>query len=244
MLMDPQASPPKAIFFDAVGTLFGIKGSVGKIYAQFAAQAGVQVNPPELDRAFFESFSQAPKLNSSLADGENLVTLERAWWQSVAAKSFEMVGVLEQFPNFPRFFETLFDHFALAEPWFVYEDVIPTLKTLRHAGIRLGILSNFDSRLYPVLVTLGLADFFDTVTISTHVGTAKPEAEIFQIALEKYQLSPHQAWHIGDSWFEDVLGAQGAGLGAIWLNREEKMMPPGAQPLAVIPGLEQLVVGP
>ena len=43
---------PKVIFLDAVGTLFGIKGSVGEVYGQIAQKFGVEVSLEELDRAF------------------------------------------------------------------------------------------------------------------------------------------------------------------------------------------------
>jgi len=231
---------PQALFFDAVGTLFGIRGSVGEIYARFAAQAGVEVDPRQLDQAFGISFYRANKLNSSLADGDQLTNKERAWWQSIAANSFEQVGVLEQFADFQAFFQDLFDYFALADPWYVYGDVMPLLQTLQGAGITLGVLSNFDSRLYPVLTALGLGDFFDSVTLSTHVGTAKPEAEIFHLALARYNLAPPQAWHIGDSWSEDVVGAHSAGLGAIWLNRDLKTLPRPGVALQVITTLSEL----
>ena len=35
----------KMIFFDAAGTLFHVRGSVGEIYARFAARYGQQVAP-------------------------------------------------------------------------------------------------------------------------------------------------------------------------------------------------------
>lgn len=36
---------PKVIFLDAVGTLFGVKGSVGTVYSQIAQDFGVEVSP-------------------------------------------------------------------------------------------------------------------------------------------------------------------------------------------------------
>lgn len=85
--------------------------------------------------------------------------------------------------------------------------------------IELGVLSNFDSRLHTVLPALGLAEFFSSVTISTEVGAAKPDARIFQAALQKHECSPAQAWHIGDRQKEDYEGAKAAGLRAVLLKR-------------------------
>jgi putative hydrolase of the HAD superfamily len=67
---------------------------------------------------------------------------------------------------------------------------------------------------------LALDSWFQSVTISTQVGSAKPEAKIFEAALAKHRYRPSQAWHVGDSWSEDYEGSVTAGLQGIWLNRD------------------------
>jgi len=47
---------PKVIFLDAVGTLFWVKGSVGKVYSEMAERFGVEASA--LDQAFLQSFQQ------------------------------------------------------------------------------------------------------------------------------------------------------------------------------------------
>ena len=73
------------------------------------------------------------------------------------------------------------------------------LRTLKDQGFELGIISNFDSRLFSVLRGLGIADLFDTVTISSLARAAKPSARIFHQALEKHAVDPDEALHVGDS---------------------------------------------
>ncbi|MFN5871649.1 MAG: hydrolase, partial [Aphanizomenon sp.] len=51
---------PKVIFVDAVGTLFGVKNSVGEIYRQIAQDFGVEVSAQILDQNFIKSFKAAP----------------------------------------------------------------------------------------------------------------------------------------------------------------------------------------
>lgn len=226
-------SKPQVIFLDAVGTLFGIRGSVGEIYAAFAHQIGVEADPMALERAFIQSFRAAPRAAFPGVSARDLPDREFAWWQEVAAQSFARIGLLQQFPDFGPFFRHLFDHFAGAEPWEVYPEVPQALTSWRSQGIELGIISNFDSRLYPVLAALDLADFFSSVTISTQAGFAKPAPEIFQLALAKHHCPATAAWHIGDSWREDYQGATAAGLGAFWLNREPQLeaAPPEPTPM-------------
>jgi putative hydrolase of the HAD superfamily len=60
------------------------------------------------------------------------------------------------------------------------------------------------------------------MTISSHVGVAKPDSQIFLTALAKHNCSAQQAWHIGDSFTEDYQGANRLGIRAFWLNRSEQ----------------------
>jgi putative hydrolase of the HAD superfamily len=229
----PLQSPvqPQVIFLDAVGTLFGIRGSVGKIYQHFAATAGVQVDADTLNQAFFQSFAAAPRAAFPGVPLAQIPQLEYHWWRAVAAQSFAQVGVFAQFADFDAFFQPLFAYFVTADPWELYAEVPQVLATWQAAGIHLGVLSNFDSRLHQVLQALEIQHFFSSVTISTQVGAAKPEPEIFAAALQEQQqqqwishsISPSQVWHIGDSWSEDVVGAHAAGLTPIWLNRKQPL---------------------
>lgn len=214
-------NPPKVIFFDAVGTLFGVRGSVGEAYAQLAKRFGVDVDDRLLDKAFLESFRAAPQAAFPGVERTQLPRYEFEWWKAIATDTFKRAGVFDNFVDFATFFTEIYDYFATSEPWLIYHEVFPTLERLYSSGIELGILSNFDSRLYSVLEALDLADFFSSVTISTEAGAAKPDPKIFQVGLKKHRCDPAQAWHIGDSYQEDYEGAIAVGIRAIWLNREK-----------------------
>ncbi|HEY9699703.1 MAG TPA: HAD family hydrolase [Trichocoleus sp.] len=210
---------PKVIFLDAVGTLFGVQGSVGEVYSSIAHQFGVEADPVLLNQAFFQSFKAAPRMAFPGVDPVEIPQKEYGWWESIAYQTFQQAGVLNQFSNFAEFFTVLYAYFTTAAPWFVYSDVFPALNYWRNQGIELGVLSNFDSRLYPVLSALGLTDYFTSVTISTEVGAAKPNSRIFTAALAKHNCPPEFTWHIGDSRREDYEGAKAIGMKAIWLRR-------------------------
>jgi putative hydrolase of the HAD superfamily len=218
--MSERRKFPNVIFLDAVGTLFGVKGSVGAIYAEVAQQFGVVVAATALNQAFFQSFRAAGMPAFEGTDRTTRQAQEFEWWLAIATNTFQQAGVLEQFPDFAAFFAVLYAHFATADPWIVYPDVLPALKRWQQLGVPLGILSNFDSRLYAVLEALALADFFASVTLSTEVGVAKPDPRVFAIALQKHSCLPSAAWHIGDSFEEDYQAAKAAGMRGIWLRRK------------------------
>lgn len=210
---------PQVIFLDAVGTLFGVKSSVGAVYADVAQKFGVEVSATALNRAFFQSFRAAGSPAFGVTEPAALQAREFAWWLAIATSTFKQADAFHQFPDFDAFFAALYAHFATAAPWVVYPDVKPALERWQRMGIPLGVLSNFDSRLYAVLQALDLAPFFTSITLSTQVGAAKPDPKIFAIALQQHHCSPADAWHIGDSLEEDYQAAKAVGMRGIWLRR-------------------------
>ena len=214
----------QVIFLDAAGTLFDVRGSVGEVYGKFARSWGITVSNEDLNTAFFQSFASASPMAFPGIEAAKIPELEFEWWQAVAAKAFEIAGVFHQFSDFPKFFVELYAHFATAEPWFVYPDVFPALNKWQQQGIELAVVSNFDSRIYAVLKALNLAEYFTSVTISTEVGAAKPDSQIFTAALQKHNGIAEDVLHIGDSFKADYCGAKAAGLKAIWLNRQQEKL--------------------
>jgi putative hydrolase of the HAD superfamily len=212
---------PKVIFLDAVGTLFGVKHSVGHIYSTIAAGEGVQIDEVVLNDAFYDVFKAAPSPVFTGVDSQQIPEEEFQWWKDIMEETFAQVGIMpEDFPDFKGFFTRVYAYFATSGPWEIYPDVVPTLENWRSQGIELGIISNFDSRLYAVIELLGLRQYFQSITISSTTGSAKPSAQIFLSALQKHQCTPEQAWHIGDSKEDDYEGAIAMGIKAFLVSRD------------------------
>jgi len=208
----------KAVFFDAAGTLFETREPVGETYARLARAYGVDASAEAVDAGFRRTFREA----SPLAFGpgrnpEELRRLERDWWRGLVAKTFAGIG---QFSDFEAYFNSLFNFFADPANWIADSDALPTLRALRDRGLTVGVISNFDHRLYRILDGLGLSQWLDSVTISSEAGFAKPSARLFEAALERHRLAPVEAIHVGDSEHLDLAGASGAGLAAVLLNRK------------------------
>jgi putative hydrolase of the HAD superfamily len=206
------------IFFDAAGTLIETRNSVGEIYGRVSREFGFEAEPRILQQNFTRSFRRQPPLAFPAGTPEAaLVGLEKGWWRKLVREVF---GGLGQFPRFDEFFDEIFERFRGRELWRVYDDVAPALAELKRRGFRLGVISNFDSRLYDVLRACSLDHFFDSVHVSTRVGAAKPDPAIFQAALNHYAVEAPRAWHVGDSLREDVEGSMAAGINAVLLDRD------------------------
>lgn len=213
---------PEVIFFDAAGTLFEVRGSVGEIYSRIAGQYGCEVEAEQLQQNFARWFRlQPPMAFPPGTDDDKLREMEKGWWRNLVRAVFADCA---SFSHFEQFFNDVFDQFRKPELWRVYDDVMPTLTELKRQGVRLGVISNFDSRLDDVLRVCELDQFFDSVHISTRVGAAKPDPLIFDTALTSHNIEAAQAWHVGDSLREDFEGAQTAGLQAILVNRNNQQI--------------------
>ncbi len=220
LLEIPTSLPlPSVIFLDAVGTLFGVRDSVGQVYSEIASKHGLNCAPELLNKYFYAAFKHAPPCIFPDLPMLDVPNAEYQWWREINRQTFTAAGMWDRFDDFDLFFQDLYGYFATSVAWTIYPDTIAALTNWQQAGIPLAILSNFDSRLYTVLKVLELHQYFSTVTISTEVGAAKPQAAIFTAALSKYQCPAQSAWHIGDSLEEDYLGAGSIGMTAIWLNR-------------------------
>lgn len=101
-----------------------------------------------------------------------------------------------------------------------YPDAMPALDRLA-ARWPLAALTNGNAD----LARIGIADRFQVFVAARDAGHAKPDAPIFHAACQRLGLAPHEVLHVGDDPMLDVVGAQGAGLRACWLNRRGESWP-------------------
>jgi len=214
----PISSRAEVIFFDATGTLFEVRGSVGAIYSRIANRHGLRTDPEQLEQAFGRAFLSQPAGLHSLDDELELALAEKQWWREVVEGALEGRMAPESFPGY---LEEVFEAFRNAEAWELYSDTRPGLTRLRSLGYRLAVISNFDSRLIDLLANLNLHSFFEQAILSWRAGAAKPDARIFHYALELMRIPAAGAVHVGDSMEDDVAGAQNAGLTAVLFDRRQ-----------------------
>ena len=127
--------------------------------------------------------------------------------------------------------------------WYLETDAIPTLKTLREHGYRLGMISNTsdDKNVQQLVDRWELRPFFETIVTSAGCGFRKPDKRIFRLALDHFGVPPEQVAMVGDSLEADILGANQMGIYSIWITRRVSLPDEGdltIQPQAVIPTLD------
>jgi putative hydrolase of the HAD superfamily len=208
----------KAVFFDAADTLFHIKGGVGNQYWNVAKKYGADSTPGIIEKAFSRAFKSTPPLAFADVSPEERKLCEKKWWYEVVRNVFSEVGMFERFDDY---FDELFETFR-SKAWELFPETKEVLSHLKTRGLILGIISNFDTRVYDVCTDLGIIDYFDSFVISSEAGFSKPSPEIFSLALSKSKVSPSECIHIGDSLEHDFYGANSVGIRVILLDKKGK----------------------
>lgn len=96
------------------------------------------------------------------------------------------------------------------------------LQTLQAKGYRLFAASNSFGHLQRSrLEHAGILRYFEDTFISMDIGYDKPDIRFYQEALKRANLQPSEVLMIGDSMTTDVLGAQAAGIDALFFDRSK-----------------------
>ena len=207
----------QAVTFDARGTLLKVRYPVGETYAAVARRHGAQLSTEAVEAAFFEVFPKMPPLAFPPMPEAQMHARENDWWRTLVQRVVESAG---QVDDFDAFFEELYGIYRGAEAWKPYREAASVLCLLRSHGYKLGLVSNFDSRIEEVLIALNLSIWFDTVVFSSRAGVAKPHPGIFRRALAELGVEPERTLHVGDSLRKDYEGARAAGMHAILVDRQ------------------------
>jgi putative hydrolase of the HAD superfamily len=205
----------KAIFFDAVGTLFHLTKTVGDHYAYVGRQVGLHLDARKLERAFHAvgtRMPQRPAIDGPREDDD------KGWWREIV--DLVLAQVAPSLSEFDRdnFLEIAYEYFAEPGVWELYREVPGVLEQLQ-PRFQLAVISNFDGRLRFVLEHLGISKFFTHIFISSEIGADKPDPEIFRRALKLIDLKPNEVLHVGDDPERDWKAASAAGLSVFRLDR-------------------------
>lgn len=83
---------------------------------------------------------------------------------------------------------------------------------------------------------------FDIVMSSERARCYKPDAAIFQKALDRLRVDPRRVVHVGDSLHSDIGGAAKLGIRTVWLHRENRVHDIGThEPDHTITDLRQML---
>jgi putative hydrolase of the HAD superfamily len=208
--MAAPAPRHRAVLFDALGTLIALEPPWPLLKRVLRDRHGIEISDEEAKEAMLAEMSYYRRHHAEGSDRASLAELRRRC-AGVLREKLPAAGALG--------IEELTDALLDSLRFVPYPDAAPTLATLRTAGLRLAVVSNWDCSLRSVLADVGLAAAVDAVVVSAEAGVAKPNPEIFLAALEALRRRVDESLFVGDSLEIDVAGARAAGLRAVLLDR-------------------------
>lgn len=101
------------------------------------------------------------------------------------------------------------------------DGVVETIEALHEAGIQQAIVSDIDTaEAHDMLESFGIHDCFAHITTSEEIGYKKPDARMFENALQGTGADPERTVMVGDRHRNDIAGAAALGIGTVGYGEE------------------------
>jgi putative hydrolase of the HAD superfamily len=191
--------------------------------------------------------SRADEVAEALLEAEREVwkrtstTMRSATTAEVLRAASDKVGLPVEDTLHRRAVASYLEHWAPTSH--ARSDARHVLHALRARGLRTGLLSNTHwprDRHEEWLARDGLLALLDARVYTSDLRHVKPHPEAFGALVDAVGVAAERCVFVGDRLYDDVYGARGLGMRAVWL-RNEVVPPWDVQPDAVIDELSELV---
>lgn len=204
----------KHVFFDLDNTLWDHrKNAYLTLKEIFVSEDIEKIYDLKFEEFYPEYFTINENLWANIRDGK----IDKAYLRKHRFyDSFLFFGIDN--PELGELFETRFLNEVIEHNELV-EGTIEILDYLSEKGYRLHILSNgFQEVTHRKVQLSHIEKYFDTITSADELNIRKPDARIYQYALEKSDANIHDSIMIGDDWIADIEGALAFGLKVIFFD--------------------------
>ena len=206
----------KAVFFDLYHTLVRYEPPREELQSEALRDLGIKVDPESLLRPLVAADEYIYGELSRLPFGKRSEEDKMAVWAQYERTLLQEAGI--EFTE-QLIFGLLGKMKAAEMKLVLFDDVAPALTELKDKEIILGLISNIDKDITPLLNELGLPAWLNIIVTSLDAGATKPHPEIFQEALRQAKVPPAEAMYVGDQYQVDVVGANRAGMQGVLLDR-------------------------
>ena len=176
-----------------------------------------------------------------MIDQERYGRGERAFWENYARRTLETLGAPpEQVRQLaPKLHEHMYQNYRPVDV--IPQDVRPTLRQLRQAGLTIGLLTNRSDSPIEYLQEIGLAEDLDFSVSAGEIGSWKPDPESFYYSMGMARSLPQETVYIGDNYYADVVGARQSGIHPVLIDREHIFPDPDCEVIYEIGDLQGLL---
>lgn len=206
------------MFFDAGETLVHPHPTFPDLFSRILAREGHEVPPAAIRERIHVVFDRFTRATETRELWTTSPEKSRAFWHDVYGIFFRELGI----PDADGLIDVVYAEFTDLANYALFEDVVPALDLLRTAGLRLGVISNFEEWLERLLEHLGVATYFDVSVISGIEGLEKPDPRIFELAMRRAKVTPRQSVYVGDNPDLDIAPAGEVGMFPVLIDRRER----------------------
>jgi putative hydrolase of the HAD superfamily len=208
----------RAVFFDWFNTLALYEPPREELHSQVLHKFGIDIAPSRLfpgllaaDKYFFAEVVRSPVTKRSPEEqGKAYIRYAEIMLDEAGCKVDQ-----ELIPQIVKEWPQVFNRTQFV----LFDDVLPTFKTLKERHLKLGLITNASKDAISIHRKLGLEPYLDFTVTSEEAKTDKPDPAIFLLALEKAGVIPSAAIHVGDQYEVDIVGARGAGITPVLIDR-------------------------
>ena len=193
---------PKAIVFDAYGTLFDVNSAAEKCKNKIGSKW-----------EDFSNFWRTTQLEYTWL--RSLMKKHKDFWkvtEDSLDKSMKVFGIESSLKN------ELLNLYKILSP---YPEVKSVLTNLKEKKFKLAILSNGTPKLLEELVrSNNLNNLFDDLFSVEEVEIYKPDSKVYDLPIKKYKIKPEEITFLSaNTW--DVSGGGNYGYNSVWVNRDK-----------------------
>ena len=214
---------PKAIIFDAYGTLFDVNSAAEKSKNKIGDKWEA-----------FANYWRTTQLEYTWL--RSLMHRHKDFWQITEDSLDKSMKVF----NINKDMKTeLLNLYKKLSP---FSEVKETLENLKKKDIKLSILSNGTPELLNTLVVSNKLDtIFDDIFSIEEAGIYKPNSKVYDLPVNKYKIKPNEIIFLSaNTW--DVSGGGNYGYNSVWVNRNNTVFDNlDYKPFKEIKSLQQLL---
>lgn len=204
----------EAVFFDAGETLLSAVPSWSELSADVLNARGHHVTVEQMR----EGWRHGGQHFLNAADEGFMFSVTREdshhFWTTLYHDMLDFLGISDD--DAP---EVLYRTFSDPRNYALFDDAVPTVTALKERGIKVGVISNFESWLRTMLEHFEIDHLFDVLAISGELGWEKPDPRIFKWAMEEAGVDAPASLHVGDSPNFDAQPAHDLGMTGVLLDR-------------------------
>ena len=214
---------PKAIIFDAYGTLFDVNSAAEKSKNKIGDKWEA-----------FANYWRTTQLEYTWL--RSLMHRHKDFWQITEDSLDKSMKVFNINKDMKTELLNLYKKLSL------FSEVKETLENLKNKKMKLSILSNGTPELLNTLVVSNKLDaIFDDIFSIEEVRIYKPDSKVYDLPINKYKIKPNEIIFLSaNTW--DVSGGGNYGYNSIWVNRNNTVFDNlDYKPFKEIKSLQQLL---